>query len=117
MAEELHVSIATEQLRETARDIAVKVSALKAVFEDMDMAVKRTEGYWIGEAAEAHREAYRRMSPEREAILAYLFGQADDLGRHCGDLGRKGRRGKGAGAKPSWRCDCIGGTKEWAMTG
>ena len=43
VAEELHVSIATEQLRETARDIAVKVSALKAVFEDMDMAVKRTE--------------------------------------------------------------------------
>ena len=84
VAKELHVSIATEQLRATARDIAVKVSGLKAVFEDMDMAVKRTEGYWIGEAAEAHREAYRRMSPEREAILAYLFGQADDLAAIAG---------------------------------
>ncbi|WNV59262.1 hypothetical protein RJD28_07235 [Oscillospiraceae bacterium NTUH-002-81] len=117
MAEELHVSIATEQLRETARDIAVKVSALKAVFEDMDMAVKRTEGYWIGEAAEAHREAYRRMSPERGSNSRLSFRTGGRSGRHCGDLGRKGRRGKGAGAKPSWRCDCIGGTKEWAMTG
>ena len=74
MAEELHVSIATEQLRETARDIAVKVSALKAVFEDMDMAVKRTEGYWIGRSG----KQFSPIFSDRRTIWPPLRGSGKE---------------------------------------
>ena len=84
MAENITVKISTEHLAQASGDIAGKVSALKAAFEAMTEAVNHTDGYWLGEAGEAHRSAYRAMQPRQQEILNRLEEQSRDLAKIAG---------------------------------
>lgn len=84
MAEELTVRISTEQLADASRDIEKKINDLKSAFEEMTSAMNRTNGYWLGEAGEAHRRAYRQMQPHQEEVLKRLREQAADLAQIAG---------------------------------
>ncbi|MBS6395829.1 MAG: WXG100 family type VII secretion target [Clostridiales bacterium] len=78
------VKISTEQLAQASGDIGKKVKDLRSAFEEMTDAVNRTNGYWLGEAGEAHRKAYRQMQSGQEEILRRLSEQAVDLAQIAG---------------------------------
>lgn len=84
MAEEITVKISTERLAQASGDIAGKVSSLKAAFEAMTEAMNHTDGYWLGEAGEAHRSAYRKMQPHQQEVLRRLEEQSQDLAKIAG---------------------------------
>ena len=84
MAEDLTVKISTEKLADASQSIEKKVNSLKAAFESMTEAIDRTRGYWLGEAGEAHRRAYRQMQPHQEEVLKRLQEQAGDLAQIAG---------------------------------
>ena len=84
MAENVTVKISTEQLAQASGDIAGKVNALKAAFEAMTEAMNRTDSYWLGEAGEAHRSAYRKMQPHQQEALKRLEEQSQDLAKIAG---------------------------------
>lgn len=84
MPGELTVRIRTERLAQASGDISRKVSDLKAAFEEMTEAVGRTNSYWRGEAADAHRRVYRQMQPRQEEALKRLLEQVRDLAQIAG---------------------------------
>lgn len=84
MSEEFMVKISTGQLATASGDINGKVNALKAAFEEMTEAINRTNGYWLGEAGEAHRKAYLQMQPHQEEALKRLREQGNDLAQIAG---------------------------------
>lgn len=79
MEEELLLRVEPEKLQQTAEGINGRVTKLSAAFDSMREAMNRTNGYWIGEAGDAHRRAFLEQQPRREEILARLSEQAADL--------------------------------------
>lgn len=57
-----------------------KISQMKATFEDLEVTVNKTNQYWIGEAADAHREFFNTAKPEIEEILKRFLEHARELG-------------------------------------
>lgn len=84
MPEELTIRISTGELAQASGDISKKAGDLKAAFDGMTEAMNRTNGYWLGEAGEAHREAYRRLIPGQEEIMRRLKEQVTDLAKIAG---------------------------------
>lgn len=84
MPEELTVRIRTESLEQASVELGKKVGDLKKYFENMTEAMNRTNDYWLGEAGEAHREAYRRLMPRQEEVLRRLQEQVSSLAKIAG---------------------------------
>lgn len=84
MPEEINVRINTERLAQVSNDIGKKSSDLKMAFDEMTEAIKRTNHYWLGEAGEAHREAYYQMVPDQEEIVKRLREQVCNLAKIAG---------------------------------
>ena len=84
MAENVTVKISTEQLAQASGDIAGKVNALKAAFGAMTEAMNRTDSYWLGEAGEAHRNAYRKMQPHQQEAVKRPEEQSQHLAKIAG---------------------------------
>lgn len=84
MPDGVTVRVSTERLAQASGEINKKVSDLRKAFEEMTDAVNRTNGYWVGEAGEAHRAVYRQMQPHQERILNRLSEQVSDLAQIAG---------------------------------
>lgn len=84
MPEELTVRISTEALKQASADLSKKSGDLKNAFGEMTEAMNRTNGYWLGEAGEAHREVYHQLIPRQEEALKRLQEQVDNLSKIAG---------------------------------
>lgn len=56
-----------------------KISQMKAAFEELENTVNKTHHYWLGEAADAHREFFNSSIPEIEEIFKRLSEHAREL--------------------------------------
>lgn len=84
MAEEFIVRVESEKLEQAAGEINDRISKLNAAFEGMTEAMNRTQGYWIGEAGDAHRRVFLEQQPRREEVIARLSEQVSDLMQMAG---------------------------------
>lgn len=57
-----------------------KISQMKTVFEELETIVNKTTQYWMGEAADAHREFFNSAKPDIEEIFKRLSEHARELG-------------------------------------
>ena len=57
-----------------------KISQMKTVFEELETIVNKTTQYWLGEAADAHREFFNSAKPDIEEIFKRLSEHARELG-------------------------------------
>lgn len=60
--------------------VGSKISQMKSSFEELEVTVNKTNQYWLGEAADAHREFFNSAKPEIEEIFKRLSEHARELG-------------------------------------
>lgn len=68
-----------EALVSKAVIVEQKVQKMQEIFEDLDTVVEKTSHYWVGEAADVHRECFISEKPEIEEILKRLMEHSKDL--------------------------------------
>lgn len=73
------IRVTPEQLYGAAEDVIRKTGLAKTAFADMHDTVKRTNSFWLGEAADAHRALFEAQVPQIEAILTRFDAHASHL--------------------------------------
>ena len=73
------LQVDSQVLRRQAAEVEQKINRMAQRFREMDEIVRRSERYWIGEAGEQHRQAYRKDSEAAEQMLQRLRGYPPDL--------------------------------------
>lgn len=71
--------VTPEILHQKATEVETHVKAMKTRFDNMKALVDKSNGYWIGEAGDMHRQNYADQVESIEQILRRL-------GEHPGDL-------------------------------
>lgn len=61
-----------EEVRRLGNDMRIK-------FQNMDDTLRKTSGYWIGEAGEVHRKLYNDQKEDVDKMLRRLLEHPDDL--------------------------------------
>lgn len=79
MIGEIAIKVTTEELLEKAAQINRSIDAIRGNFSEMEAAVKRSSGYWLGEAGEKHR---RIFNGQKETIAEIM----ERLSKHVADL-------------------------------
>lgn len=77
--ENIRIKASPQALHTGAADVQKTVADLKTHFSGIEATVNRSAGYWQGDAANAHRAAYREMKGTTDEILAKLEEHAADL--------------------------------------
>lgn len=84
MGEEFTVMVETGQLLQAAEDLQSRVSRLEGAFSEMSRIVGRTQNYWLGEAGEAHRNAFLSRQDKRIEAVLRLAEHVTDLRKMAG---------------------------------
>ena len=66
-------------LRQKASAAERKIREMQQAFEAMEATINRTNGYWLGEAGDAHREYFSKKKPEVEEMFQRLKEHVRDL--------------------------------------
>lgn len=77
--ENIRIKTSPQALYAGASDVHGAVTAIRNHFSNIEAAVNRSSGYWQGDAANAHRAAYKEMKGTVDEILARLSEHAEDL--------------------------------------
>lgn len=77
--DDIRIKASPQALQDGASEVEKIARELQSRFQSVEEAVSRSEGYWQGDAAEAHRNVYREMKEDAEEILARFQEQAVDL--------------------------------------
>lgn len=79
MSVDFTLKVTPEELLAEAENVQGHISALQNKFSVIGDAVSRSEGYWTGEAGDAHRRTYRGRQEEIDKIFQKLGEQVSDL--------------------------------------
>lgn len=60
--------------------VGEKITKMKKAFSDLETTVNKTNNYWLGEAADTHREYFNSAKPDIEEIFNRLSEHARELG-------------------------------------
>lgn len=71
--------VTPEELTAEAESVQGHITSMQNKFSAVESAVSRSEGYWIGEAGDTHRQLYRRQKEEIDKIFRKLGEQVADL--------------------------------------
>ncbi len=74
------LTVDPEVMRQKSVTTGNKINEMKNVFEALEVAVNKTNNYWIGEAGDAHREIFYSAKQEIEEIFLRLSEHARELG-------------------------------------
>ncbi len=77
--ENIRIKASPQVLHAGAADVYDAVSDIRNHFSNIEAAVNRSAGYWQGDAANAHRAAYKEMKGTVDEMLARLSEHAEDL--------------------------------------
>ena len=77
--ENIRIKASPQALLAGASDVQNSVTGIKNRFADIEAAVNRSSGYWQGDAADAHRAAWREMKGTVDEMLARLLEHSTDL--------------------------------------
>lgn len=84
MGEEFTVMVETGRLLQAAEDLWSRVNRLESSFLEMEQIMDRTRGYWLGEAGEAHRNAFLKQQGRRAEAVLRLSEHVADLRKMAG---------------------------------
>lgn len=73
------INVKPEELVAKAAELQKKVSSIQEKFTTLTSLVEKTEGYWIGEAGNFHRELYQDAIKELETVMKRLSEHPNDL--------------------------------------
>ncbi len=77
--EGITVKVSGEALKTAAENAQSRINKMIRVFESIDQLVARSSSYWIGEAGDAHRQAYESRKDEIQTALTRLKEHPADL--------------------------------------
>ncbi|MBQ2383333.1 MAG: WXG100 family type VII secretion target [Oscillospiraceae bacterium] len=81
---ELNIGVTTEALVEQASQVRTASQELEDAFARIRELMEGTSHYWKGEAADAHREGYRKEQSSIEQIVARYREHVADLEKMAG---------------------------------
>ena len=81
---ELNIGVTTEALVEQASQVRTASQELEDAFARIRELMEGTSHYWKGEAADAHREGYRKEQSSIEQIVARYREHVADLKEMAG---------------------------------
>lgn len=76
---DVQIKVNTAVLHEKAQSVIKSIKNMEDSFEQLERIINRTLYYWIGEAGELHRSAYKKQKPEIEEIIRRLKEHPRDL--------------------------------------
>lgn len=68
-----------EVMRQKSVTVTFKINKMKKAFDELEATVNKTNNYWIGEAADAHREFFNTSKPEIEEMFKRLSEHSREL--------------------------------------
>lgn len=69
-----------ELMRQQSFRVRSKINKMQRAFTALEATVNKTNNYWIGEAADSHREYFNSAKPEIEEVFKRLLEHAKELG-------------------------------------
>lgn len=79
------IVVNTEGLVTKSVELQKKVSSLSIQFERMNTLIKKTEGYWLGDGGNFHRDMYNRSVEDEETLIKRLEDYSTDLVQIAGN--------------------------------
>lgn len=73
------LEVTPEELDAKAHLVSAQIAEMKKNFEAMERAINRTKQYWIGEAGDAHREAYYKKKDDISTMLRRWDEEVEDM--------------------------------------
>ncbi len=71
--------VTPEQLNQKAAEVEKYVANMRNRFENMKTLVEKSNGYWVGEAGDLHRQNYMSQKDNIDTILRRLAEHPVDL--------------------------------------
>lgn len=84
LGSDVMIKVTPEELYAKSQSISSILAKTQQNFQEMEDVINKTEGYWIGEAGEAHREMFRDMTPHIEEITKRITEHIRDLNEIAG---------------------------------
>ncbi len=78
------ITVTPEEMVSAASELSGYVSTMNECFQQMKNTMAQTEGYWVGEAGEAHRKLYQEQVAKTEEIIARYTEHVRDLNAMAG---------------------------------
>ena len=78
------LKVTPETLEKMSGDIQDKISQIKSQFQEIESEIKRTPGYWDGEASEVHKKQFDTLKPEIQEALERLQRRPEELLKMAG---------------------------------
>lgn len=78
------LSVSQEEMRAAASELSGYISNMEGCFQRMKRTMDLTNGYWIGDAGDAHRQLYQEQIDDVEEILARYQEHVRDLNEMAG---------------------------------
>ena len=75
----IQLKVTPEQLESKANTVTGLIRTIKTNFNTLSDVMQRTNGYWIGEAADKHRKLYSDKKDEIETMIRRLEEHPRDL--------------------------------------
>lgn len=75
----VEIKVRPEVLDQKAQEVTAAVTQMEQLFESIQETVNRTQYYWIGEAGNVHRSAFREQKDDIEELLKRLKEHPVDL--------------------------------------
>lgn len=98
MAIDGRVRVTAEQLKTQASEVERLIGKLEKQYGDLDTAIRKTSGYWIGDAGDLHRKKYTegkekvneiikrwKEHPKDLLVMAGLFDEAEKEAKEIAD--------------------------------
>lgn len=75
----VEVKVRPDVLITQAEEVRRLANDMKTKFAEMDATLRKTSGYWIGEAGDIHRKLYNDQKDDIDKMLRRLLEHPDDL--------------------------------------
>ena len=73
------LKVTTEKLMNTASDIENQLKDVDAQLKQIGQDIRRTRGFWEGDASDTHMKQYEALEPEIQEIIAKLQKRPSEL--------------------------------------
>lgn len=73
------LKVEPEIMRQKSVTVQSKITQMKQTFDNLESTVQKTNHYWLGEAADAHREFFNASKSEIEEMFQRLSEHAREL--------------------------------------
>ena len=75
----VNLRVTPEILTSKSNEAAQKVNSMRRRMDELRATIDKTKGYWIGEAADLHRQLYYSLEEDTKEILDRLAEHPVDL--------------------------------------